>query len=219
MPGGAVMDVDGVRAALSSACVLVGTAVGFYAGFMTRDSMERPEDVTPAPEVRQADGSLILERAPETSPAAQELPPAPVPAGATVERRVRVVAQPVAKLSGAELRITKSAEAVAHDGPCDCPPVTVDLALIREGEGRRVLVWSPDGRILGGLDVPVVAGLVPASQPWAVGVSYGPFDGTPGAWFERDLGRVRVGVDVYQARNALSSGLAVRLRAGWRFGF
>lgn len=196
------MDADGMKASVSAVCVLAAAALGYYAGYMTRDSMQVAEDVTPAPEERLPSGALKLERAPESTPAAQELPAAPVPPGATVERRVRVVAAPT--VEGEKINMP-------------CPPVTVDLALIREGEGRRVVAWSPDGRILGGLDVPIVAGLVPASQPWAAGLSYDPFGGTPGAWLDRDLGRIRVGVDVYQERNALASGLAVRLRAGWRF--
>lgn len=199
------MDADGVKASISAACVLAAAGIGVYSGMMIERSMEVPEDVSPAPEERLPGGGLKLERALQSAPDAQELPPTPVPPGATVERRVRVVAKPEPVSRADELP------------PCDCPPVTVDLALIREGEGRRVLAWSPDGRILGGLDVPIVAGLVPASQPWAVGVSYDPFDGTPGAWVERDLGRIRVGVDLHQERNALASGLAVRLRAGWRF--
>jgi hypothetical protein len=207
------MDADGVKASMSAVCVLAAAALGYYAGYMTRDSMEVPEDVSPAPAERLPGGGLKLERVLQEAPEARELPAAPVPPGATVDRRVRIVAQP---------SVNRSVESVdgtprAGEGVDDCPPVTVDLALIRDGEGRRVLAWSPDGRILGGLDVPIVAGLVPASQPWAAGVSYDPFDGTPGAWVERDLGRIRIGVDVYQERNALASGLAVRLRAGWRF--
>ncbi|MGB1561536.1 MAG: hypothetical protein ACPHN2_08570 [Sinimarinibacterium flocculans] len=207
------MDVDGLKAIASAVCVLAGTAIGYYAGYMTRDSMEVIEDVSPAPEKRLPGGGLKLERALQSAPEAQELPAAPVQPGTVVERRARVVAAPRAnKSAGGDGEPTGPAGGVE-----DCPPVTVDLALIREGEGRRVLAWSPDGRILGGLDVPIIEGIVPASQPWAAGVSYDPFDGTPGAWVERDYGRIRVGVDVYQERNALASGLAVRVRAGWRW--
>jgi hypothetical protein len=196
------MDADGVKASISVLCVLAGTALGVYAGFQMCASMHTTENVTPAPAERLPGGALKLERALQNAPAAQALPAAPVPPGAVVERRVRVVAQPAAT--------------PAPDAPCDCPPVTVDLALIREGEGRRVLAWSPDGRVIGGLDVPIVARLVPVPMPWAAGPSVG-FDGSPGVWIDRELGRFEVGIEIHEDRRGQDSSLAGRVRIGWRW--
>lgn len=197
------MDADGVKAAASVVCVLAAAAIGYYAGYMTRDSMQVDEDVTPAPEERLPGGGLKLERTLQSAPEAQELPAAPVPPGATVERRVRVVAQPVSD---------------ADELPaCDCPPVTVDLALIREGDGRRVITWSPDGKIFGGLDVPIVPHSVFANRKWAAGISHEPFRELYGGWVDRDLGRIRVGAEIQQYEFREERGVEVWLKVGWTF--
>lgn len=199
-----------LRAFLCAACSLLSGAVCGYAGYMLRDSMEAPEVVEPAPEVRQGDDSLILERRPDPSPS-----PAPhtIPAGHVEERRISVQVQPdvirKSDTTNTDVSVTPA---------CECKPVRVDLSLVRDAEGgRRVIASSPDGRILGGLDVPIVADSIFRNREWAAGVSYDPFDGTPGAWIERDYGRIRVGADFSQERNAIASGLAIRLRVGWTF--
>jgi hypothetical protein len=95
----------------------------------------------------------------------------------------------------------------------DCPPTHVDLSLIRDGDGRRVIASSPDGRVIGGFDVPLVAGLMPPpARRWAAGVRYDPFWRVGGVWIERDVSRIRIGVDAGQApRGGLQAGVSV----GW----
>lgn len=177
-------------------------AGGFWAGYEWRDSLTRTESVTPAAERRIDDGAVVLERSPRGTAAERELPPVPIPDGATAERRVRVIIQPIPV-------------------PVECPQppkCIVDLALIREGDGRRVVATSPTGAILGGLDVPLIPLELPAQARWAAGVSYNPFEGAAGAWLERDVGPAVLGLDVYQRRiDGREPDLAARIRVGWRF--
>jgi hypothetical protein len=147
----------------------------------------------PVDEVRQDDGSLVIERT-ATTPTAR--PKQHVPAGAKVERIVQVIVQPDAVPAAGQPR----------------PPVTVDLSLVRESDGgRRVLASSPDGVVVGGLDVPVEPIILPEPEKrWAAGLSYSPIANTSGVWIERDVWRVRVGLDVHQAAN----GIDARVRVG-----
>jgi hypothetical protein len=157
-----------------------------YAGWLIWRPMEVMEP--PTPEMRQADGSLMLERRPD--PTAR--PRQQTPRGTTVERIARVTVQP---------------DAAPESGP-PCPPVTVDMTLIRDaGGGRRVLASSPDGQVVGGLDVPVEPMVIqPTQKLWASGVSWEPMQQTLGIWVERDLQMplvdmaARVGVDINQVR-------------------
>jgi hypothetical protein len=156
----------------------------------------------PAPAVRQSDGSLILERKPDPAPQ----PKQQIPRRAKVERVAAVTVQP---------------DAPAPEAGKPCPPVTVDLTLIREPDGaRRILASSPDGRVVGGLDVPVGPITPPApAKRWAAGLSWSPIDRTSGIWIERDLRRVRLGVEINQAGGVHTSagGLDARVRIGIAF--
>lgn len=204
------MSADDIKKAIY---VVLTIAVGIlctYGGYMIRDSMEAPEVITPAPEKRQKDDSLILERKPASEPAQTHA----IPKGAVVERQVSVTVKPRANKKSDTNKTNVSAE----KQPADCPPVRVDLSLIRDTEGgRRVIASSPDGRVIGGLDVPIQSVLLPKSRKWAAGVSYDPFTRSPGAWIERDLGRIRIGADLYQDRRGFDTGMAVRVRVGWTF--
>lgn len=134
------------------------------------------EDVTPAPQVVQADHSVIAERAPDATP-----PPAPhqIPKGFHEVRRDTVTVAP--------------APAAAASG---CPPVRVDLSLVRNGSDQRVIASSPDGQVVSAIDVPIEAAIVPPPpRPWAAGLAYGT-DRAVGVWLERDVGRLRVGAEV-----------------------
>lgn len=157
-----------------------------------------PEVVQPRAEVHQADGSDVAATAPPDSPEARALPPprAQLPRGAKVERRDRIVAQAVATAASS------------------CPPVTVDLQQIRTTDGgRRVIASSPDGSVLSAVDVPVdPAPLPPPDRPWAAGLSYGT-DRAVGVWVERDLGRLRAGLEV--ERSAAATTARVRVGVRW----
>lgn len=179
--------------------IFVAAAVGYWLG------QPKPVQETAAPEVRQVDGSVVLERRPD----ADAKPKQKIPRKATVERVAQVTVKP-------------SAPAVAAGEPY--PAVTVDMTLIREPDGmRRVLASSPDGAVVGGLDIPVEsAAPQPAPKRWAAGLSYSPADQTAGVWIERDVpvfGQlIRVGADVNQTRSiAEQAGVEGRLRIGFAF--
>lgn len=128
------------------------------------------------PAAQQADGSLLVERKPDSA----ARPRSQIPKGTAPARNIEVVAQ---------------------SGAPDCPPVTVDLALVREHDGgQRVVASSPDGRILRAVDVPIDTAAPPDIQRWAAGISYDPLNRTGGAWLDRDIGRVRLGAELNQVR-------------------
>lgn len=180
--------------------------VGAVAWWMSRPT---PVQEPPAPAVRQIDGSLILQRQ-ATTPTAR--PKQRIPPAAKVERVAQVIVQP---------------EAPAPAAGQPCPPVTVDLSLIREPDGgRRILASSPDGQIVKGLDVPVEPIVLPAPEKrWAAGVSWSPIDSTSGIWIERDINlplvnlAARVGIDLNQSAGVHTSatGIDARLRIGIAF--
>lgn len=156
----------------------------------------------PKPEQRQIDGSLMLERKPDPTAKPQQI----IPRRAKVERIAAVTIQP---------------KTPAPEAGKPCPPITVDLSLIRQTDGnRRILASSPNGQIVGGMDIPVE----PISMPypvkrWSAGISWSPIKNTSGIWIERDVNlpyldhSARFGIDVNQA----SSGIDMRLRVGFTF--
>jgi len=148
------------------------------------------ENVAPAPAERQADGSLIAERAPDAHPAK---PRHQLPKGAVEERREQVIIQPADPAASA---------------------VEVDLSLVREGDQRRVIASSPDGQVVTAIDIPIEpAAIPPPPKPWAAGLSYGT-DRAVGVWVERDLGRLRVGAEI---EKGMAGPPVARIRVGVRW--
>lgn len=192
------------RAAISASVVAlvlvgVGAAVGWY---FTRTAAviesAKPAEIQP-------DGSTVIERAP-TTPKAK--PKQQVPKEAKVERVGSITAQGI---TPDEIKACTSVP---------CPPVTIDTSLVRLPDGsKRVIVSSADGTILKGVDIPVETQEAPEPKVWAAGVSLDPLRQTMGAWVERDIARVRVGVEINQTRPQIGGpvGAEVRLRAGWVF--
>ena len=186
------------------AAIIVAAALGWWLG------QPKPVQETYAPAQHQVDGSIILERRPDAAAKPnQETPP-----GAKVERVGRVTVQPSAsaRKQGPDQETTP------------CPPVSVDWSLVREPDGgRRFLASSPDGTIVGGVDVPVESAAVPsAPKRWAVGLSWSPSSETAGVWIERDVPVfnqvVRVGAEVNQDRfERYATGIDARLRVGFAF--
>lgn len=205
--------------------ILAGAVGLFVAGLGLGWWLNRPAVVVelPAPASRQADGSLVLERT--GTQIAPQKPPHALQAGAREERRVSVVVQPPRGVVKESL-ITDSTEAArlvasadhpvgSHDmvDSCDCPPVQVDLSLVRmPDKTRRVVASSPTGTILSGIDVPLEPVSVPRVRPWAAGVLY-TADSKLGAFLDRDLGPFRLGVETYQT----PTGWGAAARAGIRF--
>lgn len=190
------------REILLVACLIIAAIVaGIGIVWFAHELLKDPAIEGPAPAVLQADGSVVVERAPD--PKAR--PPHALPRGAKVERVVSVTVEP----SGKGITLPS--------GEVKCPPVTVDLSLDRMPDGtRRVVASSPDGQITKALDIPVESIAPPAAHKWAAGLSYDPVKGTPGVWLERDLWRVRLGVEANQTRQYVGGPTAgeLRLRVG-----
>ncbi len=181
----------------------VGGAVGVVAGLLIGWGLWRPTASVvdpPAPPLRQGDGSLVLER---TAPT-KEPPPHEIPKGGREERRVSVVVKPP---RGVVVR-TEPPESVhvpqdvdtkplfsTRVDSCDCPPVQVDLSLVRmPDKTRRVVASSPTGEILSGVDIPFETAAAPRALPWAAGVTISA-DQQLGGFIDRDLGPFRFGID------------------------
>ncbi|XZG71741.1 hypothetical protein ACTSKR_07760 [Chitinibacteraceae bacterium HSL-7] len=160
---------------------IVGTVLlclAAWLGYVNGSARAPVAEVTaPAPAVVQPDGSVVAQRVPDLAPSP---PPHALPRGAKEERRMRVTVQPT-----------------ATPPPGQPPlPVSVDLSLVRDGGGRRVVASSPDGRVIDALDVPIdPAPMPPPERPWAVGLSYST-DKSAGVWVERDFARIRAGLDL-----------------------
>lgn len=181
-------------AAAAILILLVATAAGGAAGYhwWIKKYGPQPEVVTATPAVQQPDGSVVVERKPNRKPAKA---PHAIPRKAIEERRVSVTVQPTDK---------------------DCPPVTTNLSIVRQGDGRRVIASSPDGQVLEAIDIPIEPVLmVKPKKPWAAGISYSLADETAGLWLERDIGKLVIGADLYGLSD--DRGVDARIRIGMRF--
>lgn len=180
-----------------------------------------PPETYKAPVV-QSDGSIILERKPDPT----ATPVAKTPKGSVVERIVRVTVQggtPFVRGSGSVEVITRVADkamskpVMVNMSSVVCPPVNVEIVLVKnKDETRSVIVSSDNGTILGGVDIPVESAK-PAPKPllWAVGGVYNPFKQTSGGFVDRDFGWLRTGVQVNQASD--TKGIEGWIKAGLRF--
>ena len=165
------------------AAAIAGVIVGMALGWMLwRPKPPKPEPYAPA--VVQQDGSLVLERKPmpDAKPAQQ------VPKGARVERVVQVKVQP-------RNATPTAATGTPGSGPVnvlpELPPVTVDLSLVRlPDQTRRVIASSPDGEVIGGVDIPVEAAREVKVLRWAAGYEFAAstWSKTHSVLVQRDLG-------------------------------
>lgn len=161
-----------------------------------KTTQPKQEIVSAAPQVEQSDGSIVIERKPEAKPTKA---PHKIPKGSTEERRVNLKLKPDAFVS-------------ADGCQCDPEPVALNLSLVRDDQGRRVVASSQGGQILSALDIPIEPALMPPEpHPWAAGLSYG-HDKSQGVWIERDIGRIRVGAEVIRQRDQT---FQARARVGW----
>lgn len=204
---------------------VVGLLVGFAGGFA---AFHHPTALTepPAPAVRQADSSLVLERAPD----AKAKPAQVIPKGATVERVVQLEVQPnqpsaprtepeIAKsgISSNSGNQPETGPAVVATAPAgEQKPIRVDLTLLRMGDGtQRVVASSPDGRITGGIDVPVADAPTPGKiATWGVGVVRN-FASSYAAAVTHDFGRLAVYTDAAPRQGLVPAHASLGLL--WRF--
>lgn len=181
------MQISGRR--LTIGLALTGL-VSFIGGWMLHEPPP-PKPERPAAAIRLIGGELVIRRDPLAAPpptimeAAAQVPGTPIRAGT-------ITVQPKAP---------------------ECPPVSVDWALVQQPDGARVIASSPNGRVTGGIDIPLTGGAASPARVWAAGAIYDPLHRRYGAFVERDLGRLRLGADVIQG----DPGLTAMVRVGWRF--
>lgn len=179
--------------------VLIGLLAGLGIGWI----LWRPAAPTPELHARAIElkgGGLVLEREPEAPI------PAPIKAavkelgnGAKLERVVRIKVQ--------------SKASVVDSTPC--PSVNLDLGIVKmPDDTHRVIATTPDGEIVGGVDIPIQATVPVKSLKWAAGALYAPQEEAYGAFLDRDVGPLRLGAEVMQSRD---HGLTGIIRFGIRF--
>lgn len=186
--------------------VAIGIALAAYM-FGVKTTTPKAEDISAAQSITQSDGSIIIARQPEPAPSKDgrakqrpSPPPHKIPASTTEERRVAIQLNP---------------DAFVTETGCQCTPspVGLNLSLVRDDTGRRVIASATGGQILSALDIPIEPALMPPDQrPWAAGISYDPLNKSHGIWIERDIARLRIGAEAIREQNGKAQ---ARLRLGW----
>lgn len=179
----------------AAGAALVAALVALLCWWLWAPAPPKPETYKPA--VKQSDGSVVLERKPD--PAAQ--PKQIIPAGTKLERVESVTVRPhPVVIPPPQTAVEQGPTTPQPAAETQCPDVTVDLSLVRNGDGtRRVVASSPDGDVVGGVDIPVEAAAPPPKPKlWAAGAVADPLRRTWGAFVDRDIAFARVGVQVNQ---------------------
>ena len=181
-----------------------GLALGYY---IYQPAPAKPE--TYAPAQQQADGSLVLERSPRPPEAVK--PAAQLPKDGKLERQVQVKVKP-------------NIPAIEAKQGEDKGTMNIDLSLVKmKDDSRRVVASTPDGEVVGGIDIPVEpAKPTPAAPKWAVGLSSNLHGKELGVFIDRDAGPFRIGAEIVRKNSNLIPGQEryvpeVRVKFGVRF--
>lgn len=185
------------------ASLVLGAIVGLTTGWKLWSPKKATQE-TSALAQRNEDRSLVLAKQPnaEAKPAQQ------VPKGAVVERIVYVEIQPKP--------VPKPPEPVNPKPGTDTPAlwtppkIRLDLTLVRSEDGtRRVVASSPDGEVVGGVDIPVEsAGPAPRVLKSAAGFEYSVnrWGNTKSLVGHRDFGWLRVGAKIGKTTLTMPTG-------------
>lgn len=205
------------RFTLPLVALALGTALGLGLGWKLYRPKPAPIE-TAAPEVRQKDGSLVLERKPEAKPQ----PMHELPKGAKLERQVQVTVLPNLpsiptggqKILGSGSHPEFPDSSVVKES-LTTRPITVDLSLVKMPDGTsRVIASSPDGVVTGGLDIPAGPPAPVLKLPkWEAGALWNPGDHTYGAFLTHAAGPFVLGAEVYQERASAQAGGGTTLKA------
>lgn len=191
----------------------LGFALGLGLGWKLYQPKPEAQIIKAQPAERQKDGSLILETNPQAAPKAARV----VPAGAKVDRTIKVKLEPSKAYVEALVRTPEinPEDKASHSGGKNyqnIPPMTIDLTLLTTKDGsQRVAASSPDGNIIGGLDIPAIRPSKPEPK-WAAGAlcRLTQSGRVYGAFVDRDFGPFRTSVELARS---LSSGVY-----GWEAG-
>jgi hypothetical protein len=216
---------------------VAGLLAGLWVGAWSKHGTKLVEPR--APSLRQADESLALERTDSVPGKAPHI----LPSGSNEERRVQVVVQPrrgvvvhkeqpesvyvyhdVHREWPDPLRIAEDSARPwrEHGSPsvdsCDCPPVTVELSLVRMPDKTgRVIASSPDGKILTGIDIPLQSAVVQQSPRWTLSaIALADFDGIrPGGLLSHRAGHLVLGGGFLSDPGLRRPGAIVQFGFGW----
>lgn len=189
-----------IKLILAAILLCMSCLSGVYIGYKMFDS--KPEIVYQhsAGEVVINDSTKLLAKQPDKEAKADM----PLPKGATLERVVKFSVKQKAKAKQSQ-EGTESGDVEGKVGGKNsetslddlCPPIDISLALILDKDKQqRVEAYSPNGEIVGGIDIPVRDITIPKeAKKWAVGMSYNTLE-VKGLWVERDVGRIRLGAEV-----------------------
>lgn len=179
--------------------LLLGAVGGLSLGWKLWKPRPPVQEVS-APGSTQSDGSIILPKEPD----ANAKPPHVVPHGAVVEHITHVVVRPdpVQPVQPPTVPGQPVQPGLPPVQPAD---VQVDLTLVRMPDGQhRVIASSPNGTIVGGIDIPVEAAKPqPKELHHAAGLRYTmSTDGSKGYGpaYSYDKGFLRIGVDAVYTR-------------------
>jgi hypothetical protein len=178
----------------------LGLGLGYWLGY-TRFS-PKPIIETNAPEIRQSDGSLVLERNISETKIPKKPPIMPF--------------RKSEWLRHTEVTIKPNASLIASNG--EIKPIVVKLDLIRLSDKTyRVIANAEGGEVIGGIDVPIETTHYPDPPKWAAGGII--LNNGYGAFIQRSVGAFLIGLDVTQTTHKAvnSKDLGYSLRIGVRF--
>jgi hypothetical protein len=181
-------------------CLVLGTGTGVRIGWRIWKPHARTQETKEEGYI-QKDSSIVLPKQPDVNAKPKQI----IPKGSVVERIVYVEVQPKkpAGQLGEDQDQTNGQSQEDKGSQADgspCPPVRVDLTLVRMPDGKhRVVVSSQNGEILGGMDTPVEEAKPVKELKWAFGLRYAlSSDGSKsiGPTMDYDKGALRSGADV-----------------------
>lgn len=196
---------DAAKGATTLAVTLtIGVVIGLALGW----KIYRPKKTQEAyaPPIVQKDGSIVIEK----NPNAKLEPKQIIPKGAVVERVIHVEIEPLPML----IPGSNGTDLPAQPLSSPCSEVTLDMTIVRMENGRRVIVSSPNGRILKAIDVPYDSRIV-KDLKWSAGAIVG--YKSIGAYVERDIGPFRLGGEINRISRDRAQEWDGRLKVGVRF--
>lgn len=166
--------------------VVVGLVGGFIIGKVIYD--KKPPQETFAQEIKQKDGSLVLERNPFDKPK-------------------KIVAP-----DGAE--IFRQANFIVNPTSLDKMNLTVSIVKMPD-DTLRTIVKTDNGQIIGGTDIPVDSLHRPINYDYTAGFIIG--KDIKGLFLQRDFDRFSFGLDICQKVDNYNQTLGYNVRMGYRF--
>ena len=164
--------------------LLAGTALGLAIGWKLYKPTEIIETAQPE-QVLEDLNVTVLQRLPENiaPPPPKELTKAAKKIGGKLERTAHIVIQPEP----------------TEDSPpdCKCKEVKVDVGIVDQGDGKRIIAYAEDGTILAGRDVPLEPYTAVKETKWEVGLVV-PVENPEGVggYVSRKMGPFSVGIQV-----------------------